>query len=63
MEKASIQIGRYNKTNTGNNRFRSEVITKSQENQLAIKLKKYRLKYPEEPIPAFEIVKQKDYEK
>ena len=38
------------------------LITKSQENQLAIKLKKYRLKYPEEPIPAFEIVKQKDKE-
>ena len=38
------------------------LITKSQENQLAIKLKKYRLKYPEEPIPAFEIVEQKDKE-
>ena len=27
------------------------LITKTQENQLAIKLKKYRLKYPKEPIP------------
>ena len=35
------------------------LITKTQENQLAIKLKKYRLKYPKEPIPAFEIIKQK----
>ena len=38
------------------------LITKTQENQLAIKLKKYRLKYPKEPIPAFEIIKQKDKE-
>jgi len=38
------------------------LITKTQENQLAIKLKKYRLKYPKEPLPAFEIVKQKNKE-
>ena len=39
------------------------LITKSQENQLVIKLKKYKLKYPKKHIPTFKIVKQKNKEK